>query len=358
MRRLRSGGIGESARDVSPVASRARRTGSRAAAIAVALAVASGAILYAQDAGAASPPTISQLQAQVNKLQAQVDQVGQQYVAVSQQVASAKVRLASVERLAAAAQARYAGAQAQLSRVAVASYENANQSSVMNLLTSGDPGSVLRQAALLEELGTSHSEQVAQFLVVAQQVTTTKDNVQRTEEGVTQLQAQLAAKKASLTKLLDQSSTLLTNLSLSAQVALAASSIGGGSFVTSATDPLPQNTPGEKAVHFAYSELGTWYLWGGTGPRYDCSGLAQAAWAYAGVSIPRTTYAQYGALPHVSRSALQPGDLVFFDGYGHVAIYVGDGLIIDAPETGKQVRLLPLSTDWYAQSYDGAARPL
>src|SRR5262249_45786021 len=225
----------------------------------------------------------------------------------------------SVERQAAAAEARYAAAQAQLSHMAVASYENANQSSVMSLLTSGDPGSVLRQASLLEELGNSHGLQVAQFLAVAQQVTTTKQDLQRTEEGVTQLQAQLPAKKASLTKVLNQSSTLLTNLSLSQQAAVAAASIGGnGSFITSATDPLPQNTLGEKAVHFAYSKLGTWYLWGGTGPRYDCSGLVQAAWAYAGVSIPRTTYEQWGALPHVARSALKPGDLVFFDGEGHV----------------------------------------
>jgi peptidoglycan DL-endopeptidase CwlO len=350
--------MGESAEDGAPVVSRARRTGSRAATVAVALAVAGGAILYAQRAGAAPEPTISQLQTQVNKLQSQVDQVGEQYDAVTQQVASAKVRLASVERQAAAAQARYADAQAKLSQVAVASYENASQSSVMSLLTSGDPALVLRQASLLEELGSNHSAQVVKFLAVAEQVTTTKQDVLRTEEGVTQLQAQLVAKKASLTKLLNQSSTLLTNLSLSQQAAVAAASIGGnGNFITSATDPLPQNTPGEKAVHFAYAQLGTWYLWGGTGPRYDCSGLVQAAWASAGVSIPRTTYEQWGALPHVSRSALQPGDLVFFDGEGHVAIYVGDGLIIDAPQTGKQIRLLPLSTDWYSQTYDGAARP-
>jgi cell wall-associated NlpC family hydrolase len=348
----------ESSGDGARVVSRARRTGSRAAAIAVTLAVAGAAVLYAQGAGAASPPSISQVQAQVNKLQAQVDQVGQQYDAVTQQVASAKARLASVERLAAAAQARYAASQAKLSEVAVASYENANQTSVMSLLTSGDPAQVLRQASLFEQMGDNHSEQVLQFLAVAQQVTTTKDNVLRTEEGVNQLQVQLAAKKASLTTLLDKSTALLGNLNLAQQQAVAAAAVGGsGSFITSATDPFPQNTPGQKAVYFAYSKLGTWYLWGGTGPQYDCSGLVQAAWAYAGVSIPRTTYSQWAALPHVSKSALQAGDLVFFNGEGHVGIYVGGGLMIDAPRTGEQIRLLPLDTDWYLQNYDGAARP-
>ena len=83
---------------------------------------------------------------------------------------------------------------------------------------------------------------------------------------------------------------------------------------------------------------------------------AGAAWAAGGVSIPRVTYDQW-SLPHVPKSELQPGDLVFFDGQGHVSIYVGNGLMIDAPRTGEQVRLLPLDTDWYAANYDGAVRP-
>jgi cell wall-associated NlpC family hydrolase len=83
----------------------------------------------------------------------------------------------------------------------------------------------------------------------------------------------------------------------------------------------------------------------------------QAAWAAGGVSIPRTTYEQWAALPHVSKASLQPGDLLFFNGEGHVSIYVGDGLMIDAPATGEQVRLLPMDTTWYAQTYDGAVRP-
>ena len=97
--------------------------------------------------------------------------------------------------------------------------------------------------------------------------------------------------------------------------------------------------------------------WGATGPgSYDCSGLVQAAWASAGVSIPRTTYAQWAALPHISTSALEPGDLLYFDGVGHVAIYVGGGNIIDAPQTGQDVQKIPLA-GWYKSTLVGAARP-
>jgi cell wall-associated NlpC family hydrolase len=99
-------------------------------------------------------------------------------------------------------------------------------------------------------------------------------------------------------------------------------------------------------------------VWGATGPgSYDCSGLVQAAWAFAGVSIPRVTYDQWAALPHISASALQPGDLLYYDGQGHVSMYLGGGYIIDAPRTGLTVQKIPMNTDWYAQTFEGAVRP-
>ncbi len=98
-------------------------------------------------------------------------------------------------------------------------------------------------------------------------------------------------------------------------------------------------------------------MYGATGPSsFDCSGLVQAAWASAGVSIPRTTYEQVAALPAVSTSNLQPGDLLFFDGDGHVGIYVGGNMLIDAPQTGENVEKVALS-GWYAANLDSAARP-
>jgi cell wall-associated NlpC family hydrolase len=329
----------------------------RATAAVAAAVVAGGVVLYSQAAGASPKPTIEQVQKQVNSLQAQVDQVGQQYVQVGQQLVAAKAQLTSVQKQDGTAEALFTAARTQLRQVAVASFENANQSSVAGLFTTGDPTVVLRQASLLEEIGSAHSAQVAKFLGAAQQVASARQRVANTEVGVQQLQTQLAAKKDNLNKLLAASQAQLDTLSLQQQAAAATALIGGGSYVTSATYYGPTNTPAGKAVAFAYSKLGTWYLWGGTGPRYDCSGLVQAAWASAGISIPRTTYAQWPALPHVPKAQLRPGDLVFFEGYGHVGMYVGNGLMIDAPETGKQVRLLPLDAPWYLQGYVGAARP-
>ena len=112
----------------------------------------------------------------------------------------------------------------------------------------------------------------------------------------------------------------------------------------------------EQAVHMAERYLGVRYVYGGEGPSgFDCSGLVQYAYARIGISIPRTTYAQYSAGVPVSRSELEPGDLLFFDHVGHVGMYIGGGRFIHAPHTGTVVQIGVLS-GWYSENYVGARR--
>ncbi|MBO0821360.1 MAG: C40 family peptidase, partial [Nocardiopsaceae bacterium] len=245
-------------------------------------------------------------------------------------------------------------ARAALRQDAIAAYENSSQSSFAGLLSSANPEQVLSSAALLQELANIHNAQADRFVSAAEQVAAAQAEYHRTTAGIAQIQARLAAKKSSLNKLLSQSKATLGSLNLKQQEEVA--SIGGGT--CHASDPYGTSSDGLKAVQFAYEALCLPYLWGGTGPdAYDCSGLTQAAWSAAGVSIPRDTYSQWGALPHVSKSELRAGDLVFFEDLGHVGIYVGGGLMIDAPSTGKVVTLHALDQSWYAASYVGAARP-
>jgi cell wall-associated NlpC family hydrolase len=82
-----------------------------------------------------------------------------------------------------------------------------------------------------------------------------------------------------------------------------------------------------------------------------------AAWASAGVDIPRDTYEQWAGLPHIPVSEMEPGDLIIYDGEGHVAMYVGDGYIIDAPHTGADVERIPYDTSWYVDNEDGVLQP-
>lgn len=109
-------------------------------------------------------------------------------------------------------------------------------------------------------------------------------------------------------------------------------------YVLPATVPDNVNPQAAEAVTFARAQIGKPYRWGATGPNaFDCSGLIQAAYKYAGISLPRTTYQQITRGHRVSRKDLQLGDLVFPDP-GHVQIYSGNGNVIEAPHTGAYVR--------------------
>lgn len=120
---------------------------------------------------------------------------------------------------------------------------------------------------------------------------------------------------------------------------------------------------GRHAVEWALDQLGKPYLWGGTGPdAFDCSGLVMRAWEAAGVSIPRVTSDQFDHGTRVGLEELRPGDLLFFNvgpgpQPGHVTMYVGEGQMINAPSTGKVVRLDPIDMPYYANAFAGAVRP-
>jgi peptidoglycan DL-endopeptidase CwlO len=333
------------------------RRGRRGIAVAAVTVLAAGFAAYGGAAAAVPQPTISQVQAEVNTLQAQIDKIGQQYVQVSARVSAARGRLAAVRRQAGQDQAQFSAAQKKAAQVVVAAYEGSAQTSAAGLLTSGDPAAVLSRASLLEQLAKSQRAQAVQLLARAQQVSQVRQELQRTEYGIATLQTQLAGQKARLAKLLAGKQATLDSLTAAQQQQVAANAVGAGG-TTTAVYTGPTNTQSEKAVAFAYAQLGKPYQWGATGPgSYDCSGLVQAAWASVGVSIPRVTYDQWAALPHISASSIQPGDLLFYEGEGHVAMYVGDGYMIDAPQTGLDVEKIPMNTGWYAQNFDGAVRP-
>ncbi|MFD3834995.1 NlpC/P60 family protein [Streptomyces sp. NPDC058642] len=126
------------------------------------------------------------------------------------------------------------------------------------------------------------------------------------------------------------------------EAAAAAESAGGTSSVSEASEASDSSyaTKAEKALAFARSQVGKPYVWGATGPdSYDCSGLTQAAWNAAGITLPRTTYDQVNAGTTVTLAGARPGDLVFFyDDVTHVGLYIGNGKMIHAPKPGAYVR--------------------
>jgi peptidoglycan DL-endopeptidase CwlO len=135
--------------------------------------------------------------------------------------------------------------------------------------------------------------------------------------------------------------------------------IGGFDIDSAGSAPAPSSYGSVVSIALRY--LGVPYVWGGASPSgFDCSGFVMYVYAQVGISLPHYTVAQwdYPNAVSVSRDDLEPGALVFFDGLGHVGIYIGNGEFVHAPHTGDVVKIDSLSESWYAATYDGAKRIL
>ena len=308
---------------------------------------------------AASPkPTVAQAQAKLNKLNNQMQQLDEQFDQVKQELSSANQQLALANTAAARYENRFKSMRAEVAQIAEEAYETGSINSPEVLITSDDPQKILDQSSILLELSSDNSAEMTAFLRVTRQLANAQASKSRVRNGILQLKNKLAGQKASLNKLISKQQTLVNQLT---PAEAAGTGPGGGASTGGSiggTDPLPDVTQGEKAVAFAFAQIGCQYVFGGTGPcadGFDCSGLTQAAWAAAGVAIPRTSEEQ-ADLPAVPESDLEPGDILEFLGDGHVGIYVGGGKLIDAPQTGQDVQEVAF-TGWYQENFDGAVRP-
>ena len=350
------------------------------------------------------------VQAQANAIQSQLEADGakldilaQQYEVAQQQVAQLDTALTTTRIQIAQTQSHVQATQAQLRREALQAYmSGATDAEFAGMFSSGgEKGMAIREyqqvagARMQQTIDTLHQEQ--QSLTVQQgqlQATETQARAAASQVASAEQQAQVLQQQqqATLSQVKGQVATLLAQqqqakqqlaaaqyaqqvaaeqaaAAAAAQRAAAAAAAahpgggggGGGGGPVSANVPVAPGAQG--AVQAAESQLGVPYVWGGESPRgspnpgFDCSGLTQWSWGQAGVSIPRTAQEQYDAIPHVPMSAIVPGDLIFWnDGttsVQHVGMYVGNGDVVDAPQTGQNVQIQPI---WY-NGLVGAGRP-
>jgi cell wall-associated NlpC family hydrolase len=143
-------------------------------------------------------------------------------------------------------------------------------------------------------------------------------------------------------------------------VAAEATAVAPTSVGVSAETPEAAVAPSARyggVVGIAMQYLGVPYRWGGSSPSgFDCSGFVMYVYSQIGVSLPHNAAAQYGYGTSVSKSDLQPGDLVFFNGLGHNGIYIGGGQFVHSPHTGDVVKISSLGDSWYASTWYGAKR--
>jgi peptidoglycan DL-endopeptidase CwlO len=147
-------------------------------------------------------------------------------------------------------------------------------------------------------------------------------------------------------------------------VAFFAARVGGAQAGGVGGEPHAQRPPAAvsdeaKIVGYARRLLGVRYSYGGSSPGsgFDCSGFTRFVFAHFGVSLPHYSVAQFSLGRNVPRAGLEPGDLVFFDGLGHVGLYIGHDQFIHAPHSGTSVSVDSMN-GWYASRYDGARRVL
>jgi len=121
----------------------------------------------------------------------------------------------------------------------------------------------------------------------------------------------------------------------------------------------PEIVPaGERAAQIALKAVGVRYRWGGESPSsgFDCSGLVRWAYGRVGIELPHNSYALYSEGRRVAEARLEPGDVLFFEGLGHVGLYLGRGRMVHAPQTGRDVEVIRLGSSGYGGRLIGARR--
>ncbi|HUZ82188.1 MAG TPA: NlpC/P60 family protein [Gaiellaceae bacterium] len=219
---------------------------------------------------------------------------------------------------------------------------------------------VKRHGALLARARAAQTQVVAQRAAAKQSLESKIGEQNRLLASIKGQISQIVAADAA--RQLQMAREAQARLSLQRQNAVQQqqNTVVGASAIAPSADTIVAPPPTHSAVvGIALSQLGTPYVWAGAAPGgFDCSGLVMWAYAQVGVSLPHSSYAMYGYGVPVSKDQLAPGDLVFFDGLGHVGLYIGGGQFVDAPHAGAVVQIASLNDGWYAASYVGARRIL
>ncbi|MFF4358707.1 NlpC/P60 family protein [Streptomyces sp. NPDC001604] len=297
--------------------------------------------------------TPTQVRAEVDKLYQEAEAATEKYDGAKEQADAAERRLSALRDEAARKTDRLNSARDELGSIAAAQYRGGGLDPALQLALSDDPDHYLEGAEFVDRAGTRQAAAVADVRQQLREIEQLRGAARIELAGLRSRQAELKRDEKTITGKLDAARRLVSRLSAAERARLGDGGNRASRSATGARDGLvPLGTataeaPDSRAaaaLSYAYSKLGSPYVWGATGPdAFDCSGLVQAAYRSAGISLPRTTYAQIDAGRRVSRSELAPGDLVFFySGISHVGIYVGNGMMIHAPNPSEPVKIAPV----------------
>ena len=297
--------------------------------------------------------TPTQVKAEVDRLYQEAEVATEKYDGAKEQADAAERRLSTLRDEAARKTDKLNSARDELGSMAAAQYRDGGLDPTLQLTLSDDPDHYLEGAEFVDRAGTRQAAAVAGVREQLREIEQLRGAARIELAGLRSRQAELKRDERTITGKLDAARRLVSRLSAAERARLgegterASRSATGGRDGLVSLGSVTAEAPDSRAaaaLSYAYSKLGSPYVWGATGPdAFDCSGLVQAAYRSAGISLPRTTYAQIDAGRRVPRSELAPGDLVFFySGISHVGIYVGNGMMIHAPNPSAPVRIAPI----------------
>jgi peptidoglycan DL-endopeptidase CwlO len=300
---------------------------------------------------AQAEPSIDEVQTRVDRLYHQAEQAQERYH-------DAKVELDELRKDVGSLQAdqdrqddRLTTVREQVQDSIVSQYEGTSLSAVGQAVVSEDPSRFLSQLTTIAAYNDIQSQLFADYSTELKALDIRSSATDDRRARMAALEKELAKEQAAVQDKLAEAKDQLGQLKEDEREELLASRSGS---VRLPTD-VPASGRAGAAVQYALAQVGDAYVYGAAGPSaFDCSGLTMAAWAQAGVGLPHSSSAQFGAGPHISSSALQPGDLVFYySPISHVGMYIGNGLIVHAANPGTGV----LVSGLFSMPFSGAVRP-
>jgi peptidoglycan DL-endopeptidase CwlO len=323
----------------------------------VVLAVLGVAVVAAVSAPAASADQLSSKRAQakaaeahLTELQNEAERKIEAYDAVHQKFVTTRNSLRLNRQSLRVAKSNLKAAEQRLQASLTETYKNGGEDALSYLLAARSIGELVDQVQVMQRVNGINKTLLNQVTLYKSEIQNRQTLLAKQLKTVRVQQAASARAKAQVLGALAHQRSYISNLKASirhiidarqAAAAAAAQTAASSTGTTLGDFPAPpSSTLGGQAVAIAEQYLGVPYVWGGASPSgFDCSGLMMYVYAQLGVSLPHNAAMQYAALPHVPTSDLEPGDLVFFYGFGHVGMYIGGGMMIHAPHTGTVVQI-------------------
>lgn len=332
-----------------------RRTIRNRASSGLVFAIAGALLLPSAVAHAEPEPTREEIEEQIEELLKESSTLVQQYNEAEEVSEAAEQKVEELAEQVGSEEERYEELRVKVAGLASARYQSNDPESVSTALFVDNPQEIYEQSADLSYLSESNRSELETFAESDARLIALKGEAELASDEAAEQLEELQEQKDEVDSSLTEQEELLASFGGDNPANAGETAAGGGEAPTY-TGSASGNA--RAAIDFAYSKIGTPYLWGGTGPNgYDCSGLTQASWGAAGVSISRTTYTQYDLPNQVSWENIQPGDILFFfPDLGHNGLYVGNGLMVHAPSSGKTISEVRLA-DYWAQHFVGARRP-